>query len=163
MSETVKAVTRIDRKRLHEISNPKRIPFAAEYSRLEFEQIRLGLRPEEMEDKWFIFFEDNVLYLHRSWTGFCIYRVGFTESGEKFSVTSVEVNRNEEQYKQSDDTYDARILGFLIDRLLLKKQTAFPLPPGMQDQEIASLYQYTVAGIDGIHVPMNKKPWWKVW
>ena len=32
-----------------------------------------------MEDKWFIFMENGILYFHRSWTGVCIYQVHFDE------------------------------------------------------------------------------------
>jgi len=33
----------------------------------------MGLVPEEIEDKWFIYWEDDTLFFHRSWTGNCIY------------------------------------------------------------------------------------------
>lgn len=26
-----------------------------------------------MEDKWFSYMDENTLYAHRSWTGYCIY------------------------------------------------------------------------------------------
>ena len=56
--------------------------------------LRHGHYPREMEDKWFWYMEDNVLYAHRSWTGFCIYIADFSEIG-KVRVT---VNRDPEQY-----------------------------------------------------------------
>lgn len=43
----------------------------------EYARLSLGLIPEEMEDKWFIYLEDNKLYCHRSWTGLCTYIVEF--------------------------------------------------------------------------------------
>ncbi len=30
-----------------------------------------GNIPQEMEDKWFWYYENGKLYAHRSWTGFC--------------------------------------------------------------------------------------------
>lgn len=33
------------------------------------DRLQLGLIPQEMEDKWFVYFENGWLYLHRSWTG----------------------------------------------------------------------------------------------
>ncbi len=51
------------------------LAFARTYSFAEFAGIQAGLVPEEMEDKWFVFFEDPWLYLHRSWTGFCVFQV----------------------------------------------------------------------------------------
>ena len=57
----------------------KRIPLRGlRLSAKEYAQLSLGLIPEEMEDKWFIYLEDNKLYCHRSWTGLCAYIVEFT-------------------------------------------------------------------------------------
>ena len=47
------------------------------FSSEEMERIKYGLIPEEMEDKWVIYYEDDRLYLHRSWTGYRIYAVEF--------------------------------------------------------------------------------------
>lgn len=45
------------------------------FSSEEFERVRLGLVPREMEDKWFIYYENHMLNIHRSWTGFHIYKI----------------------------------------------------------------------------------------
>ena len=45
------------------------------YAADEFARIKEGDVPQEMEDKWFAFYEEPWLYLHRSWTGFGIYQV----------------------------------------------------------------------------------------
>ena len=39
------------------------------FSDAEGERLRQGLIPQEMEDKWFVYFEDGWLHLHRCWTG----------------------------------------------------------------------------------------------
>ncbi|MFD7596960.1 ADP-ribosylglycohydrolase family protein [Kitasatospora sp. NPDC059812] len=41
----------------------------------EWQRIRAGLRPREMEDKWVSHTAEGVLHLHRSWTGFEIWSV----------------------------------------------------------------------------------------
>ena len=46
-------------------------------SREEMQEIALGYRPMDMNDKWLAFMEDNRLFLHRSWTGHGIYEVRF--------------------------------------------------------------------------------------
>lgn len=38
----------------------------------DIRQIEEGRRPEEMEDKWFMYYENNKLFIHRSWTGYCM-------------------------------------------------------------------------------------------
>jgi len=94
----------------------------------EYAQIRLGFIPEHMEDKWFIFTEDDTLYIHRSWTGHCIYQLTLSQEGTNYVVSEALVNRDESQYSGSDDLYDEKLLIFLIDYLLLNKSGPLPMP-----------------------------------
>jgi hypothetical protein len=48
----------------------------------EMNLIKRGLVPEEMEDKWFIYWKDGTLFFHRSWTGYCLYAVHFVAESE---------------------------------------------------------------------------------
>ena len=48
----------------------------------ELARIKHGLIPEVMEDKWFIYWQDDGLFFYRSWTGFCIYIVDFDVTNE---------------------------------------------------------------------------------
>lgn len=81
-------------------------------SESEMEKLMLGNIPQEMEDKWFWYFEDGKLYAHRSWTGFCIYILSFTPGSDIIEVTA---NRDPEQYKCTDDAEDAKSLSKLLD------------------------------------------------
>lgn len=60
----------------------------------EIANLRFGNIPQEMEDKWFVYMEGDVLYAHRSWTGACIYVVKFDFAGDKAKVT---LNRRDYQ------------------------------------------------------------------
>jgi len=51
------------------------LPYAAEFDSVEFSRVRDGLIPWAMEDKWFVYFEEPHLFLHRSWTGQPVYRL----------------------------------------------------------------------------------------
>ena len=73
--------------------------------------LRRGNIPQAMEDKWFWFMEGNTLYAHRSWTGYCIYRIDF-KPDNKHVVT---VNRDPEQYKCTSTAQDAEQLNKLLD------------------------------------------------
>ena len=44
------------------------------FSPQDMDRIRRGVVPEAMEDKWFIYWKEGMLFFQRSWTGFCIYR-----------------------------------------------------------------------------------------
>ena len=102
------------------------------FSRSEMDRIRRGLVPEQMEDKWFIYWKDNALFFHRSWTGYCIYVVHFATEYGLWKMTQAEVNRNPEQYKKMSDERDAKMISYLVDVLLLHQDAKFPamnLPP----------------------------------
>jgi 8-oxo-dGTP diphosphatase len=91
-------------------------PFTA----AEMDRIRTGLIPREMEDRWFMFFEDNTLFVHRSWTGFCIYAAAFKREGDVYLVDRLRVNRDDTQYSANDDAADVRqflklVTAFLLD------------------------------------------------
>ena len=122
------------------------IPFHHRYSALEMQSIKQGLIPEEMEDKWFMFMADDTLFIHRSWTGYCMYHVRLIAEGEDYVTAGAVVNRDPEQYKNTDDQYDAQLLAFLIDNLLLNGNTPFPMPRSISTAVPARLYQHHVAG-----------------
>ena len=72
--------------------------------------LKKGHIPEAMEDKWFWYMEGNTLYAHRSWSGFCIYVIDFSE-GDEHSVT---VNRNPDQYTETSIDKDKQKLAELL-------------------------------------------------
>lgn len=84
----------------------------------EMQHIRNGLCPAEMEDKWFIYFDNGRLYFHRSWTGSCIYIADLTEPG-KVKVT---VNRDPEQYRETSIKRDKVNFAALLNMLLHKHE-----------------------------------------
>ncbi len=98
------------------------------YSAAEYARIARGFIPQQMEDKWFIFLEGDRLYLHRSWTGLALFEVRFEPHGGDYVLAEAWVNRDPDQYKSTDDDFDAALLLFLIDRLLLGYDP--PLPTG---------------------------------
>ena len=64
-----------------------------------------------MDDKWAMFLEGNVLHLHRSWTGICIYQVTFERREGRILVTEAMV-------ESSADSLPDDLLGYLVDRLV---------------------------------------------
>lgn len=104
-----------------------RLPFEKAYSAEDAARIRRGLIPREMEDKWFMYLEEDVLYLHRSWTGLCIYRVALEPRADGgYTVREVLANRDPAQHRCASDEYEAALLDFLIDALLLGKPARRP-------------------------------------
>jgi len=109
------------------------------FSEHEYSKLILGLKPQQMEDKWFVYHEKDYLFLHRSWTGFCIYRLRLGKVEQGYTIEEVLVNRDEEQYNEKDNSYDVEMLDFLISNILLGESKPFP----------------KAIGVD--------KPWWRFW
>ena len=120
--------------------------FSASYTPAEFERIQQGLIPQQMEDKWFIYYNNLWLYFHRSWTGASIYGVRFLATDSGASVVDSWVSRDPAQYKESALDYDRALLGFLIDAFLLGKNVRFPVPGRVSTSAPAGIYQHHVVG-----------------
>jgi hypothetical protein len=104
--------------------------FEALFSDEEAERLREGLVPEEMEDRWFIYYADEWLHFHNSWTGSLIYRLRLDGTPAGVRVIDSWVNRDPGQYRGTDTEYDRKLVRFLIDAFLLRKEAIFPRPSG---------------------------------
>ena len=96
------------------------------FSPEEMKRICRGLVPQQMEDKWFIYWKDDALFFHRSWTGVCIYVVRFASDVGGCRMIEADVNRDPEQYKETSDKIDAEMIAYLVDVLLLHQESTFP-------------------------------------
>ena len=122
------------------------LEFEALFTDAEAEQMMLGFVPRQMEDKWFIYFEDRWLRFHRSWSGVFIYALRLDGSPLGVRVVDSWVNRDWHQYAWSDTAYDRKLVRFLIDALLLnKRDVTFPMPPGVRNAP-KGIVQHSYAG-----------------
>jgi hypothetical protein len=106
-----------------ELSEP--LAFNADFSEHDSTKLLEGLVPEQMEDKWFIYHADGWLRFHRSWTGTLIYWLRLDRSPTGLRVTKSWVNRDPDQYQETDTSYDRKLVRFLVDALLLKQKAVF--------------------------------------
>jgi len=104
------------------------IDYSRSFSEEEYEKISYGLIPREMEDKWMIYLKSDVLYLHRSWTGFCLYKVTFRADEGSHRVVEALVNASEDQIPAFNPKYHVQLFDFLISNLLLNESKPFPMP-----------------------------------
>jgi ADP-ribosyl-[dinitrogen reductase] hydrolase len=56
------------------MDNHKHLEIYLEFTESQFNKMKNGLIPEEMEDKWFIYYEKGFLHFHRSWTGHGLFK-----------------------------------------------------------------------------------------
>ena len=88
----------------------ERIAFDRTFTPEEFAKISRGCVPKEMEDKWFVFLEDNWLYFHRSWTGDCIFQLKLEEGAKGWHSVEAWASRDESQYASQGADEDLKLL-----------------------------------------------------
>jgi len=136
------------------------ITFTAEYSIAEYERIQCGFVPSVMEEKWFIYFDEPFLFLHRSWTGQAAYQIELEPDENGARV--VGAARSGDFLSDGDEAYDSAFLEFLIATFLLGRNAPFPLPEG--ENANSGVYQHVMAGTGASEFVVRKpRPWWKFW
>lgn len=125
--------TRDSWKRVPMPEQKKQLQVDRTFSEEEYQRLQIGLVPQEMEDKWFLYFEKGWLFFHRSWTGYGIYQVRVepcaaqgVPSASQYRIAEAWVNRDASIYRYRDDDYDKALLLFLIEDLLLGYDVPFP-------------------------------------
>jgi hypothetical protein len=90
------------------------LPLDIPYSESEFNEIRMGLYPLEMEDKWFVYYEEPWLYLHRSWTGMLAYRVRLEPDERGLQATEAVVHFEPQQSDADEAEHIERLIQALL-------------------------------------------------
>lgn len=72
----------------------------------EWEVIRYGFIPIAMEYKWFLYVEDMTLHVHRSWTGYEVYRARFAENANGFMIIELAMNGEFYGKRAADQSWD---------------------------------------------------------
>ena len=101
------------------IDDPKRIEINLHFDEGQLKRLVKGLIPQRMEDKWFIYHEDDWLYFHRSWTGFGIYKARLIKENNSGSIKEFWKESNQNKYGNSNDEKDIETFTFLIARGVL--------------------------------------------
>jgi hypothetical protein len=90
------------------------IPIDLSFSLEEFRYIKKGHIPQCMDDRWFIYVEDERIHIHRSWTGIEIYDCLFNEDENGISISGFFANRNWSQYNNQSEQHDIELLTYLL-------------------------------------------------
>ncbi|MFI1176847.1 hypothetical protein [Streptomyces melanogenes] len=91
----------------------------------EWERIQLGYRAQDMDEKWNVFAEDRVVFLHRSWTGYGIYEASFAPVlGGGFQITQAVVESDPERHRNIGDAYACLMLELVISAIVLGEPAA---------------------------------------
>ena len=152
-------------------SSWKTLPPAEEFKAVSYKDvfdapemagIERGLIPQDMEDKWFAFFERPFLYLHRSWTGHLVYRVKVLTSEGAGQVDGAEVLRTPDGGARYPGEYEAELLRFLVRCVTWGKSFPFRHLRCRRTCHAAS-FKAAVAGTGQDEAKWVPVPWWKRW
>lgn len=91
----------------------------------QMQSIRQGFLPQCMNDKWFVYAaSETKVFMHRSWTGHCIYELDFLQRDGEWCLDTITVNNNPAEYKKPDDVQVEFDVIDLIRGLLLSPRPA---------------------------------------
>lgn len=70
-------------------------PFYMEFSQKEKELLEYGNIPRQMEDKWFLYLENDVIHYLRSWTGIEIFKANLENTvNDQWSIQTLHLNNH---------------------------------------------------------------------
>lgn len=80
----------------------------------EMDIIRKGHIPEAMEDHWFMYCDESAIRYFRSWTGVFVYEARYEKTDNGYIITTLKVNRLQEQYDETNDRRDFCLFMYLL-------------------------------------------------
>jgi len=111
-----KVATKDSWKTLHMPGSNTTIPMNVTISSEAMAVVKMGHIPSAMEDHWFMYCDETTIRYYRSWTGICIFVAKYEECGEQYRITELTMNREQGQYRSTDNEHDvALFLALLTD------------------------------------------------
>lgn len=100
------------------------LPLERDLDAVDLAKLSRGFVPQRMEDHWFALVERDRLYMHRSWTGLCVFVARLEQSGAGARLRDVEVTADRRSYRPITPYDEAVRFAFLVDHLLLRRRDA---------------------------------------
>jgi ADP-ribosyl-[dinitrogen reductase] hydrolase len=101
------------------IDNPHLIKFSIFFNEDEYRKLVNGFTPRGTDDRWLVFFDDNHLHIHRSWTGYGTFSAKLTKNENWYVIDEFFVERNAEKYARVDDEFDKHDFFAVISSVVL--------------------------------------------
>jgi hypothetical protein len=98
----------------------------------EFGLLGKGIFASSMDEKWNVFVVDGFLYLARSWSDKCIYKVSYKVNGPTTKLNQLRVTRNSFEYRSTDLISDTnmfkKVLQMYLNRIDIYSDDRINLP-----------------------------------
>ncbi len=101
------------------------------FSASDYRAMGRGYRSRSQKDKWIVKLDEQSgrLNFYRSKRGYCIYQMQLRPLADGGAMAMrLVVNRDQSQHYCWSDEDEVRMCNYLIDLLLLKRRSDFPLP-----------------------------------
>jgi len=95
-----------------------------ELNAAEYQALLMGFLPRDMDDRWFMYANEGYVYLHRSWTGHCIFRLKIEVIKDDCLLTELRINRDTDQYKSTNVEVDKREVDSILSYLIALNKAA---------------------------------------
>lgn len=90
----------------------------------QWERIERGCRSRSMDEKWLVFVEGRVAFLHRSWTGRGIYEASFSPVDGGWQILAAVAESNPERSRNASAQRDRVILELVLSSIVLGERAA---------------------------------------
>ena len=84
----------------------------------EYKALVFGFIPRDMDDRWFLYVQDDWVYLHRSWTGHLIFKLKLEIPSGNVVLTDIHINRDPDQYRSVNSEADKDEANSILTSLL---------------------------------------------
>lgn len=85
------------------MTNPKKLEVSISLNNNQLSKLKLGLVPNEMEDKWFVYYNEGCIHFHRSWTGFEIFKAKLQLDENGCLINNFWVEQDLKKYNEEKD------------------------------------------------------------
>ena len=84
----------------------------------DYQTLICGFIPRDMDDRWFLYVQNDWVYLHRSWTGHCIFKLKLEVLSSHVILTDIRINRDPNQYRSVNLEADKNEANSILTSLL---------------------------------------------
>ncbi|GGX56041.1 hypothetical protein GCM10010515_24240 [Streptomyces fructofermentans] len=102
----------------HEVTPPRRPqpipPPDLEWTAGQWQRVRHGIRSRDMDEKWEAYLEDGQLHLHRSRSGYGVYRVTVAEGPNGPRPVAAYVESDPERHRRRSDAAESAFLELFL-------------------------------------------------
>ncbi|MDL5514424.1 hypothetical protein QSE00_21605 [Arenibacter sp. M-2] len=84
----------------------------------EYSKLEKGIKPSDMDDKWFVYTINESIFFHRSWSGHCIFVVKVERENNEFFLGDVIANRKPDQFGNSEIEVKKEMFEKLVDLVI---------------------------------------------